>query len=159
MFIHISFIVALNYQTEDEQNIINDGKFCDNGGCGFILKPEYLRDHNKKLEENSDPWKINIKILSGHFLIGKSGSNNNIIPKVKISIKGHPVDEKSAEGLPYYQFEIKIPSLAFIEISVTEDSFGDWGMPFGIFCCPITMLKAKGVKKLILSCLIHTRTL
>ena len=43
-------------------------------------------------------------------------------------------------GLPIYQFEIKIPSLAFIEIEVKDVSFGD----LGIFCCPITMIKEKG---------------
>ena len=42
------YLVALNYQTEDKQNIMNDAKFADNGGCGFILKPDFLRDHNRK---------------------------------------------------------------------------------------------------------------
>ena len=46
-------------------------------------------------------------------------------------------------GLPIYQFEIKIPSLAFIEIEVKDVSFGD----LGIFSCPITMIKEKGKVK------------
>ena len=37
-------IVALNYQTQDKQNFINAAKFADNGRCGYILKPAFLRD-------------------------------------------------------------------------------------------------------------------
>ena len=94
--------MALNYQTEDIQNIINDAKFSDNGGCGFILKPEFLRDHNVQLDEKAAPWKIDIKIISGHFLNGKNGSNDNIHPFVRISIRGHPFDESAVEGICYF---------------------------------------------------------
>jgi hypothetical protein len=37
-------IVALNYQTDDKHNVINRARFSDNGGCGFVLKPDFLRD-------------------------------------------------------------------------------------------------------------------
>jgi hypothetical protein len=36
-------LVALNYQTDDLQNLLNRAWFSGNGGCGYILKPEYLR--------------------------------------------------------------------------------------------------------------------
>ena len=35
--------VALNYQTPDEDMHIYKGFFLDNGGCGYVLKPEFLR--------------------------------------------------------------------------------------------------------------------
>ena len=35
--------VALNYQTDDRQNMLNRAMFNGNGGCGYILKPRYLR--------------------------------------------------------------------------------------------------------------------
>ena len=35
--------VALNYQTDDDQNLLNRAMFRGNGGCGYILKPRYLR--------------------------------------------------------------------------------------------------------------------
>ena len=98
--------MALNYQTEDEQNIINDAKFSDNGGCGFVLKPAFLRNHSlpyschglEQLEMKS-PWKINIKLLSGHLLNAKTESNDTFNPFVEIKIRGHPADEKDHEGL------------------------------------------------------------
>ena len=36
--------MALNYQTYDYQNAYNRARFSDNGGCGYVLKPEFLRD-------------------------------------------------------------------------------------------------------------------
>jgi len=44
-----NFSVALNYQTEDKENFINSARFSDNGGCGFVLKPEYMRDQSIRL--------------------------------------------------------------------------------------------------------------
>ncbi|ODM95281.1 1-phosphatidylinositol 4,5-bisphosphate phosphodiesterase gamma-1 [Orchesella cincta] len=35
-------MVALNYQTPDKPLQLNHGKFQDNGGCGYVLKPSYL---------------------------------------------------------------------------------------------------------------------
>jgi len=36
-------MVALNYQTQGLEMQLNDGKFLDNGGCGYVLKPLFLR--------------------------------------------------------------------------------------------------------------------
>lgn len=35
--------VALNYQTPDEPMQLNRGLFGDNGGCGYVLKPDFMR--------------------------------------------------------------------------------------------------------------------
>ena len=105
-FITFSILVALNYQTEDEQNIINDAKFSDNGGCGFILKPEFLRNHSQPYScngldqlEMKTAWKIHINLLSGHLLNAKAESNDIFNPFVEMKIRGHPADEKDHEGL------------------------------------------------------------
>ena len=42
-FLFLIPLVALNYQTADDPMMLNKGKFRDNGGCGFVLKPEYMR--------------------------------------------------------------------------------------------------------------------
>ena len=104
--ITLLILVALNYQTEDEQNIMNDAKFSDNGGCGFVLKPAFLRNHSLPYSchgldqlEMKSAWKINIKLLSGHLLNAKTESNDTFNPFVEIKIRGHPADEKDHEGL------------------------------------------------------------
>lgn len=39
-----SQMVALNYQTPDKPMQINTGKFKENGGCGFVLKPKFMSE-------------------------------------------------------------------------------------------------------------------
>ena len=60
-------IVALNYQTEDKQNFINCARFSDNGGCGYILKPDFLRDSSISYSPNS-PCGLDTNLYPGHFL-------------------------------------------------------------------------------------------
>lgn len=39
-----SVSVALNYQTPGLMMNLNDGKFLENGGCGYVLKPAVMRE-------------------------------------------------------------------------------------------------------------------
>ena len=36
--------MALNYQTSGLMMNLNDGKFLENGGCGYVLKPAVMRE-------------------------------------------------------------------------------------------------------------------
>ena len=38
------FTVALNYQTDGQMMDFYRGKFMDNGNCGYLLKPSFMRD-------------------------------------------------------------------------------------------------------------------
>ena len=78
-------IVALNYQTEDKQNLFNRARFVDNGGCGFVLQPEFLRNCDKNPEYSPiEPaglpqkrfpnWRIDLQILSGQPTFQKRDS-------------------------------------------------------------------------------------
>ena len=42
--------------------------------------------------------------------------------------------------MPNLQFQVKMPTLAFLEIEVKDGYFGD----LGIFCSPLTMIKEHG---------------
>ena len=42
--------------------------------------------------------------------------------------------------MPNLQFQVKMPTLAFLEIEVKDEYFGD----LGIFCSPLTMIKEHG---------------
>ena len=59
--------MALNYQTEDKQNFINRARFSDNGGCGYVLKPQFLRDYSISYSPNS-PCGLDTNLYPGHFL-------------------------------------------------------------------------------------------
>ena len=63
--------MALNYQTEDKENHYNRAMFSGNGRCGFVLKPEFLRDPGIKysplspsgLPKKQFPsWRLNIEV-------------------------------------------------------------------------------------------------
>lgn len=38
--------VALNFQTAGLEMDLNDGLFGQNGCCGYVLKPDFMRDAN-----------------------------------------------------------------------------------------------------------------
>ena len=97
------FSVALNYQTEDKQNFYNRSKFADNGSCGFLLKPDFLRNPSNNYSPNSPSeldasifptWQLKITIISGQHIPRPAGEDKEIIdPYVKVRIRGHPDDE------------------------------------------------------------------
>ena len=68
---HFLSPVALNYQTADKQNTLNRALFADNGGCGYILKPDFLLDPESpysvtspaNLDREKNPrWTINLQV-------------------------------------------------------------------------------------------------
>jgi len=71
-------LVALNIQNSDSSLYINDGRFRENGACGYILKPNELRT----LEDVENlPLTLTVRILGGSCL-----------PKPKEAIKGECID-------------------------------------------------------------------
>lgn len=55
-------MVALNTQTHDIPNLLNDGLFRQNGGSGYVLKPEYMLHEESKSER---PYRIRVNVISG----------------------------------------------------------------------------------------------
>lgn len=61
--------MALNFQTAGLEMDLNDGLFRQNGCCGYVLKPEFMRDGNTQfspetLEERRDykPLRLSIQV-------------------------------------------------------------------------------------------------
>lgn len=48
--------MALNYQTPGLWMRLNDGKFRDNGGCGYLLKPLALRQPASRFDPEKGPF-------------------------------------------------------------------------------------------------------
>ena len=161
--------VALNYQTEDKQNFINRARFLNNGGCGYVLKPTFLRDSSIPYAPTNpsglDPkrypsWKISLEILSGQHIPKEEGSSDIIDPYVKVRLRGHPEDEKSGDDKvnkgktepvknngfnPVWnaKFELvaKVPHLAFLEFKVKDHSKSSTDKDLGMFCAPLNMIQ------------------
>lgn len=68
-------MVALNYQTPDLSMQLNQAKFEYNGNCGFLLKPELLRNSDICFDPfsqtqpgNNIPTSLVVKVISAQYL-------------------------------------------------------------------------------------------
>ncbi|CAF4761136.1 unnamed protein product, partial [Rotaria magnacalcarata] len=68
-------MAALNFQNEDDIMPLCYGKFLDNGGCGYVLKPKYLinaleTDYNPLNPKLNLDWAkvLTLTIISAQFL-------------------------------------------------------------------------------------------
>ena len=98
-------IVTLNYQKPDKANLYNRGLFRDNGGCGYILKPAFMREGGQMLRYSptspsslpptrNPPWRVEVTVLAGqHLPRPKKHTERKIDPFVKMKIAGHADDD------------------------------------------------------------------
>lgn len=147
-------MVALNFQTSGVQMDLLNGKFMDNGGCGYILKPEFLRNSDTQFTPyniigNHQPLTLTIKLISGHQLPPSSLSRTNKAdPLVVIEIYGVPEDQTKQQSSVVkgnalgprwnetFTFTIHVPELALVrfvvedQISLTSNDFlGQYTLP------------------------------
>jgi len=102
-------MVALNFQTHDNFLLLNDGRFRENGNCGYVLKPPsllMLRQNgassfiSDELDDDSDApttrVRISIRVLSGSCLPKPNGvrTGDCIDPYVKITLYDIAEDHK-----------------------------------------------------------------
>ncbi|NXG25360.1 PLCZ1 phosphodiesterase, partial [Grallaria varia] len=147
-------MVALNFQTPGIQMELQDAKFLDNGGCGYVLKPTFLRDCDttftpRNVGGHGKPMSLSIRLISGHQLPPSSlTKTNKADPLVQIEIYGVPEDQtKVKSGVvksnamnprwnETFSFNIQVPELAMIrfcvedEVSVVHKEFlGQYTLP------------------------------
>lgn len=138
-----SQMVALNYQTPDKPMQINMGKFKENGGCGYILKPEFMFDEcynpydKKSIDKKVNSITVMLRVIGARHLC-KSG-RGTASPFVEVEIMGADYDSGTKlvtktvtdNGInPLWndicEFEISNPDLALIRFLVQdEDMFGE----------------------------------
>uniref|UniRef100_A0A8C5RE14 Phosphoinositide phospholipase C n=1 Tax=Laticauda laticaudata TaxID=8630 RepID=A0A8C5RE14_LATLA len=125
-----SQLVALNFQTPGVQMDLLIGKFLDNGGSGYLLKPEFLRRRDSAFDpfnvaDRYNPITLTIKIISGYQLPPSNLSKSNKAdPLVKIEIHGVPADMTKRQTSVIKNNgklnEIEIPDLALIRLCVED---------------------------------------
>jgi phosphatidylinositol phospholipase C, delta len=88
-------MVALNFQTPDPPLKINDGRFRENGNCGYVRKPEAILPRENLLQ-NSKCLKLSVRVLSGSCLPKPKGhsSGDCIDPYVKVTVHDVKNEEK-----------------------------------------------------------------
>lgn len=85
-------LVALNFQTCDTPLLLNDGRFRQNGQCGYVLKPPSVLGFSPV--QLSKPVTVKVRVLSGSCLPKPEGRKvgETIDPYVKVTI--HDVQRK-----------------------------------------------------------------
>ncbi|XP_068612358.1 1-phosphatidylinositol 4,5-bisphosphate phosphodiesterase delta-4-like [Brachionichthys hirsutus] len=133
-------IVALNFQTAGEGMDLNDGLFRQNGSCGYVLKPGFMRQAEKRFDpekphkrDDYQPVVLAIQVISGQQLPKVNIKEDSIVdPLVRVEIHGIPVDQDKQEtryienngfNPVWYdtlRFPIRGPDLAMVRF-VVED--------------------------------------
>ncbi|KAM6893535.1 1-phosphatidylinositol 4,5-bisphosphate phosphodiesterase delta-4 [Xenentodon cancila] len=98
-------IVALNFQTAGEGMDLNDGLFSQNGGCGYVLKPSFMRDTGKRFDPEMpqisvdyQPIVLTIRVISGQQLPKVNIKEGSIVdPLVRVEIHGVLMDQAKQE--------------------------------------------------------------
>jgi len=86
-------LVALNFQTVGIPLLLNDGRFRENGGCGYVLKPfsklfESQEPASELNKESRRPTVLSVRILNGSCLPKPNDARKGpcINPYVRVSV-------------------------------------------------------------------------
>lgn len=133
-------LVAINLQTPDYARRLNDGRFRENGGCGYIPKPPVV---NGAQVAAPQPFIIYIKVLAGYCLPKPKGKKQGecIDPYVHVCLYDVPVDggkeivtghnthKVSNNGfnpiwyqIEDFEFKVQNPDVAMLELSVWDSN-------------------------------------
>lgn len=154
-------IVALNFQTPCTEMDVYQGKFRDNGFCGYVLKPSFLRYQQSKFNPKSiqdgewwTPKKLNIMIISGQQLPKVNKKKSSIVdPFVTVEIFGVARDKekKSTKVVEnngfnpmwneHFQFEIDVPALTLVRFLVEDYDASSRNDFVGQYTFPLTSLQ------------------
>ncbi|KAL3985634.1 Phosphatidylinositol-specific phospholipase C X domain family protein [Acanthocheilonema viteae] len=149
-------MVALNFQTPDISMQLNQGKFQYNGGCGYLLKPDFMRRPDRSFDPFSESpvdgviaAHCTVKIISGHFLCDRK-----IGTYVEAEMYGLPTDTirkehrtrtVPANGLnpvynsdPFVFRKVVLPELALLRLAVYDEN----GKQLGQRILPLDGLQA-----------------
>ncbi|XP_066509532.1 1-phosphatidylinositol 4,5-bisphosphate phosphodiesterase delta-4-like [Hoplias malabaricus] len=150
-------IVALNFQTAGTEMDLNDGLFAQNGRCGYVLKPVFMRsleerfdpDH-PEIRDGYRPVNLTVKVISGQQLPKLNQKEASIVdPLVRVEIHGVPKDQVKQETRhidnngfnPMWHetltFTVHVPELALVRFVVEDhdktsknDFIGQYTLPF-----------------------------
>lgn len=148
---------ALNWQNWDEPLWINEGFFKDNGQCGYLLKPDWMRDPSKTVQPSP-------KILEVHVYSAHMPQHGNIMcykddVYVKLMVEGSPRDRAQHKTLvasnsgrltveKSYTFNLSYPDIDCLLLNLMDEDAGGVGDDcIGYFALPLSTM-AEGEYKI-----------
>uniref|UniRef100_A0A8C6TGP2 Phosphoinositide phospholipase C n=1 Tax=Neogobius melanostomus TaxID=47308 RepID=A0A8C6TGP2_9GOBI len=154
-------LVALNFQTAGLEMDLNDGLFRQNGGCGFVLKPEFMRKTDSEFSPERPesrpgyrPLRLSIQVLSGQQFPKVNQKEGSIVdPLVRVELYGVPKDQSRDETSyinnngfnPAWNetlnFVVHVPDLALVRFVVEDYDKASRNDFIGQFTLPFTSLQ------------------
>ncbi|XP_069579552.1 inactive phospholipase C-like protein 1 [Brachyistius frenatus] len=138
-------LVALNQQTPGAMLDLHRGRFLQNGGCGYVVRPAVMRDevsyfsaHTQGCVPGVPPQTLRIKVISAHNLPKPQGSGAKgevIEPYVVLELHGVPADcaeqrtRTAAQNQDdplfdeTFEFQVNMPELALLRFVVLDDDY------------------------------------
>lgn len=138
-------LVALNQQTPGAMLDLHRGRFLQNGGCGYVLRPAVMTDevsyfsaHTQGCVPGVPPQTLRIKVISAHNLPKPQGSGAKgevIDPYVVLELHGVPADcaeqrtRTAAQNQDdplfdeTFEFQVNMPELALLRFVVLDDDY------------------------------------
>ncbi|MBN3318633.1 PLCL1 protein, partial [Atractosteus spatula] len=138
-------LVAMNFQTAGAMMDLHAGRFAQNGGCGYVLRPAVMRDEVSYFSANSKgcvpgvpPQTLRIKVISGHSFPKPQGAGAKgevIDPYVVLELHGIPADcaeqrtRTAAQNQDdplfdeTFEFTVNLPELALLRFVVLDDDY------------------------------------
>ncbi|GAX80739.1 hypothetical protein CEUSTIGMA_g8174.t1 [Chlamydomonas eustigma] len=149
--------VALNWQRWDKAMWINEGKFMDNGGCGYVKKPSWMLEANEGLPpppQTPRRLRVNLLAVCNHHEPTWVLRNFCAAPQddvlIKVWIKGMPVDSRKQQTKPtrkngklvlediMFEFPVCFPEMAVLMFIVKRESEH---LGHGYFSLPVSNLQ------------------
>uniref|UniRef100_A0A914V4X9 Phosphoinositide phospholipase C n=1 Tax=Plectus sambesii TaxID=2011161 RepID=A0A914V4X9_9BILA len=149
--------VAMNMQTPGEEMDLVNGMFRVNGNCGYVLKPDVLRQGlDPRSSEVSGDVKLVLKIniISGQYLPKPESMKEIIDPYVSLQIYGLPCDSAKQRTKTIYNngfnpvwretftFELRCPELALLRICVKDYDQMSSNSFIGQYTLPVNSIRS-----------------
>uniref|UniRef100_A0A3P9IMH7 Phosphoinositide phospholipase C n=1 Tax=Oryzias latipes TaxID=8090 RepID=A0A3P9IMH7_ORYLA len=146
-------IVALNFQTPGEQMDLNQGRFQQNGLCGYVLKPPFMFE-DKLLTFQC--FVLPNQVISAQQLPKpKREKPRSIVdPQVWVEIHGVPIDNNKQKthyvknnGLNprwncTFNFIVRVPDLALVRFMVEDHDYTSSNEFLGQYTLPFTSMQS-----------------
>ncbi|CAN9508727.1 unnamed protein product [Ophioblennius macclurei] len=155
-------IVALNFQTPGEPMDLNQGRFLQNGQCGYVLKPPFMLHHETLFNPENvgggpghKPVLLTVRVISAQQLPKPEWDKPSSIvdPQVWVEIHGVPIDndKKKTHHVDNngfsprwdctFNFTVHVPDLALVRFMVEDHDYTSSNDFLGQFTLPFASLR------------------
>ncbi|KAL2078620.1 hypothetical protein ACEWY4_026305 [Coilia grayii] len=155
-------IVALNFQTPGEPMDLNQGRFLANGGCGYVLKPGFLRQAESEFNPDNtgggpghNPILLTVRVISAQQLpkSPRDKPNSIVDPYVWVETHGATIDnnKKKTHRIDNngfnprwdctFKFQLHVPDLVLVRFVVEDHDFTSRNDFLGQFTCPLSSMR------------------